>query len=147
MKINEVVNLSEITGKSVLGFVGSALKQAAPGFMGAMGDTQSAQTYNTAMRAAGAPKTGAPTAPTAAAAPTAAPTAAAPTKITLPGTNMAFTKTTQWVGPQGQVAGKYSSKVLDQLANGVNPADIPMSDIQRLRQEVGIREDKEKFKW
>ena len=150
MKINEVVNLREFTAKGVSGTLGSIFKQAATGVMGAMGDPQSAKTYDTAMRAAGSgghpdPELN-PDAKPAAPAP-AAPAPAVPTKITLPGTNLDFTKITQWVGPQGQVAGPYSSKVLDQLANGVNPADIPMSDIQRLRQEVGISEDKEKFKW
>lgn len=92
------------------------------------------------------------TAPARSAAPVAAPVPAptagpqAGLAIEMPGTNIKYTYTPQWISADGKAAPAAVVKVLNQLASGVDKANLSTSDIVGARQSLGLTENKKKFK-
>jgi hypothetical protein len=60
----------------------------------------------------------------------------------MPGTNLKYKFTPQWVDSQGTAAPAAVAKVLNQLASGVGKADIAMSDLTAARRAVGLMASK-----
>jgi hypothetical protein len=63
-------------------------------------------------------------------------------EIELPGTNYKYKLSPSWLDATGKPASEAVARVLNQLAAGKTGADIPVSDLQRARQAVGISEAK-----
>lgn len=80
---------------------------------------------------------------TAQAQPTAAP-AARPaeiksgTQVTMPGTNLKFTYSPNWLDAAGKPATTAVAKVLTMIASGIQLDQIPLGDLQAARQSVGL---------
>jgi len=60
--------------------------------------------------------------------------------VQFPGTNLNFTYTPRFVDDNNKLAPDAIAKVLTQLGNGVAKDSIPMSDLQRARQSIGLTE-------
>lgn len=79
----------------------------------------------------------APASTAATSAPVAAPSALkAGTEIEMPGTNIKFKYSPQWVTADGKPASSASEKVLNQLASGVSKADVPAGDLIAARRNL-----------
>jgi hypothetical protein len=117
------------------GAAGTGARTAATGTVGAAGAATGT------VDAAGAGTTGATGATGAAGARTGTPAVAtgarvgAGTEIELPGTNLKFRYSPQWITADGKIASDSSAKVLNQIASGVNRADISMRDLTDARRQ------------
>jgi len=60
------------------------------------------------------------------------------TKIEMPGTNMAFTYTPQWVDSAGNPANNAVAKVLMQIASGTSLDQLDMRDLRAARRSIGL---------
>jgi hypothetical protein len=107
------------------GAAGTGARTAATGTVGAAGAGTTGATGATG--AAGA-RTGTPAVATGA-------RVGAGTEIELPGTNLKFRYSPQWITADGKIASDSSAKVLNQIASGVNRADISMRDLTDARRQ------------
>jgi hypothetical protein len=83
-----------------------------------------------------------PTQPALSSAPPVITAATAVQEIELPGTNYKYKLSPSWLDAAGKPASEAVARVLNQLAAGKTGAEIPVSDLQRARQAVGISEAK-----